>query len=191
MGWFARCPGFRARRQLATEVVIREAGRRFLSAPVPVRPYAEEDWEFAWLAAAAYGKTPAAEKRRVESADAEEQADPDETLRAAGWERWEGFPGAGLQGQIAATHLRVEVWEKRREGGRSTVAVTFGGTVFNNRMDWCANLRWFLPGGWRDEYTDVVRSFAPAFSAALIERLGGRAPVTVELISTGHSLGGD
>ena len=44
----------------------------------------------------------------------------------------------------------------------SAIAVTFGGTVFNNDADWRANLRWFTP--WkRDEYTDVVQTFSPAF----------------------------
>jgi pimeloyl-ACP methyl ester carboxylesterase len=70
------------------------------------------------------------------------------------------------------------------------VAVTFGGTVFDNEMDWRANLRWFLPGGWRDEYTDVVRAFAPAFVPEFVSRLAGRSASTIELVSAGHSLGG-
>jgi pimeloyl-ACP methyl ester carboxylesterase len=57
-------------------------------------------------------------------------------------------------------------------------------------MDWRANLRWFLPGGHRDAYIDVVRTFAPAFVDELAKRLDGRAPQSIELISTGHSLGG-
>jgi hypothetical protein len=190
MGWLAGWPWFRALGQSATEVTVRNPGSRFLSAPKPDRPYAVEDWELAWLAAAAYGKTPAAAKRRARTTDAEEHVDPDVPLRAAGWERWDGFPGDGLQQKIEKTHLRVEVWEKRRADGTLVVAVTFGGTVFNNEMDWRANLRWFLPGGSRDEYTDVVRKFAPAFDTEFVRRLTGRAPSTVELVSTGHSLGG-
>jgi hypothetical protein len=161
-----------------------------LSAPKPAKSYAVEDWEFAWLAASAYGKTHAAAKRRARTDDAEEHVDPETALRAAGWERWDGFPNDGLHRKIKQTHLRVEVWEKCREGGTLVVAVTFGGTVFNNQMDWRANLRWFLPGGQRDQYTDVVRTFAPAFVDELIKRLTARAVSSIEIISTGHSLGG-
>ena len=187
---FANWPWFRSLRQTDEEVTVRNPGSRLLSAPKPVQPYAAQDWEFAWLAAAAYRNTPAAAKRRALTADAEERVDPEGRLRAAGWARWEGFPGNDLQHKIEQTHLRVEVWERRCQDGSSIVAVTFGGTVFNNEMDWRANLRWFLPGGWRDEYTDVVRSFAPAFIPEFLRRLNGRAPTSVELVSTGHSLGG-
>jgi Lipase (class 3) len=189
MGPLAAWPWFRALGQSATEACVRNPGCRFLSAPKPVRPYAVEDWELAWLAAAAYGKTPAAAKRRARTTDAEEHVDPEVPLRAAGWERWKGFPTDGLQRKIEKTHLRVEVWEKRREDGTWVVAVAFGGTVFNNEMDWLANLRWFLPGS-RDQYTDVVQTFAPAFVCECVSRLAGRAPNTVELLATGHSLGG-
>jgi pimeloyl-ACP methyl ester carboxylesterase len=78
----------------------------------------------------------------------------------------------------------------RRVDGTLVVTVTFGGTVFTNGMDWRANLRWFLPGGWRDQYTDVVRRFAPAFVHEFVNRTAGRQASTIELISTGHSLGG-
>jgi pimeloyl-ACP methyl ester carboxylesterase len=72
----------------------------------------------------------------------------------------------------------------------TVVAVTFGGTVFNNEMDWRANLRWFLPGGSRDEYTDVVRTLAPAFIKEFRTRMSQQPHGSVELISIGHSLGG-
>jgi hypothetical protein len=183
-------PWLRALGQLHTQVTTRAAGERFLSAPKPVTPYAEEDWEFAWLAASAYGKTPAAAKRRARTADAEEHVDPEVPLRAAGWERWNAFPTDGLHRKIESTHLRVEVWQKQRENGTCVVAVTFGGTVFTDWRDWKANLRWFLPGGQRDEYTDVVRTFAPAFIDEFVQRLAGRALASIELVSTGHSLGG-
>lgn len=183
-------PWIRALRQSESEVTIRRAGDRFLSAPRPVRPYATEDCEFAWLAASAYGKTPAAQKRRVRTADVEEHIDPEVPLHAAGWQQWDHFPDEALHRKIEKTHLRVEVWQKQREDGTLVVAVTFGGTVFNNDKDWRANLRWFLPGGQRDEYTDVVRTFAPAFMDEFVNRLSGRAMQSIELISTGHSLGG-
>jgi hypothetical protein len=187
---FRKWPWFRALGQSATEVTTRNPGSRFLSVPKPLRPYAVEDWEFAWLAASAYGKTRAAAKRRALTADAEEHVNPETPLRAAGWERWDGFPSDGLHRKIEQTHLRVEVWQKRREDDTLVVTITFGGTVFNNDMDWRANLRWFFPGGRRDQYTDVVRTLAPAFVDEFIKRMAGRAVSTIELISTGHSLGG-
>ena len=168
-------PWIRALGQSRSELTVRPAGDRFLSAPKPVMPYAQADWEFAWLAAAAYGKTPAAQKRRARTTDPEEQVDPEVPLRAAGWEQWEPFPTDELRRKLEKTHLRVEVWQKLRVDGMLLVAVTFGGTVFNNEMDWRANLRWFLPGGQRDEYTDVVRTFAPAFIDEFVQRLSGRA----------------
>jgi hypothetical protein len=188
--WFARFPWFRALRQSNREVTVRKPGCRFLSAPGPVTPYAAQDWEFACLAAAAYGKTPAAERRRQRTVDAEERFDPELPLRNAGWQPWDGFPDPELHKHIQQSHLRVEVWEKTLPGDSSIVAVTFGGTVFNNKKDWRANLRWFLPGGKGDEYTDVVRKFAPAFVKEFPRRMAGRSPRTVELVATGHSLGG-
>lgn len=186
MGWFVRWPWFRALRQSHTQVTIREPGCRWLSAPKPVQPSAAEEWEFAWLVAAAYGKTPAAAKRRAKTAEAEEHVDPEVPLRAAGWKQWKGFPSGDLQRQIEETHLRVEVWEKTREDQPSILAVTSGGTVFNNQKDWWSNFRWFLPTH-RDAYSDVVHSFAPAFVEEFIKT--GHA-ASIELVSTGHSLGG-
>ena len=64
--------------------------------------------------------------------------------------------------------------------------------MFNNDADWRANLRWFLPGQ-RDEYTDVVQTFAPAFDLELKRRSQSMDAVRLSklvLYSTGHSLGG-
>ena len=190
-------PILRALWQTSTEVVVRDPGDRFLSAPRPIGPYAKEDWEFAWLSVVAYAKTPGAvaharmRRRKVnlaaDQASAQTEAGDinataENRLAAAGWSRWQGFPDDGLLKKIATTHLRVEVWERKNP---AAVAVTFGGTVFNNDKDWLANLRWFLPGH-RDEYTDVVQAFAPAFAPELKRRW----PQGVTLFSTGHSLGG-
>jgi hypothetical protein len=103
-----------------------------------------------------------------------------------------------LQRKIDGAHLRVEVWEKKHDDRSLTVSVTFGGTIFNNEMDWRANLRWFLPGNQRDEYSAVVHEFAPAFEREFLRRTETAATrdgnlarnSSVELISTGHSLGG-
>lgn len=198
-GFLSRWPYFRALGQSATQVAVRRPGRRFLSAPCPMTTFAIEDREFAWLAAAAYRKTPAAARRRSRTADAEEQIDPEGPLRLAGWEPWTGFPTDELERRIAKTHLRVEVWQKTRQDQSRVIAVTFGGTVFDNEMDWRANLRWFLPGKKGDQYSEVVHCFAPAFLAEFTRRFTpGDTPVeperarhaAVELYVTGHSLGG-
>jgi thioesterase domain-containing protein len=186
-------PILRAFGQTSSEVVLREPGERFLSAPRPIERYAREHWEFAWLSVAAYQKTHAGAKETQRRIHAQQRPDPDPDpgvpLAAAGWQRWTDFPDDALLAQIGSTHLRVEVWQRQEP---PAVAVTFGGTVFNNEADWKANLRWFLPGK-QDAYTTVVQTFAPAFAAQLKRRSEGMAPEwleRLELFSTGHSLGG-
>jgi hypothetical protein len=199
--WF-EIPVLRALGQKASEVVVREPGKRLLSSPRPIAPYANEHWEFAWLSVAAYQKTHAGQKHAEQQKHADQMKaatavtaappvpeDPERALADAGWMQWDNFPDDGLLGKIKDSHLRVEVWERREP---PAVAVTFGGTVFNNDADWRANLRWFLPGK-HDEYTDVVQTFAPAFAVEL-RRRAQAMPVLrssqLELFSTGHSLGG-
>jgi hypothetical protein len=187
-------PILRALGQQVNQVVVRTPGDRFLSAPEPISPYAKEHWQFAWLSVAAYLQTAAGKKhvkKMMQSTAAAISTAPDPLppLAAAGWSRWESFPGDELLEKIKASHLRVQVWERAEP---PAVAVTFGGTVFNNDADWRANLRWFLPGK-RDEYTDVVQTFAPAFDLELKRRAVSTDPArlsTLELYSTGHSLGG-
>jgi hypothetical protein len=196
-------PGCAAFRQTASEVTIREPGDRLLGAPQPVRPEARRDIEFAWLAEAAYGKTPHGQKAREEHATrrAEETvgtaSEPapcpasEAALDAAGWRPWPGFPDDGLLERIKRYHLRIEVWIRQYP---AAVAVAFGGTVINNRNDWGSNLRWFLPGH-KDEYSETVQVFAPAFAKEYTERLlSGDADWAflrrASIYAAGHSLGG-
>jgi hypothetical protein len=187
-------PVLRAFWQKPSEVTIRNPGDRLLGAPLPIAPCAKEHWEFAWLSVAAYQKTKAGQRhadRVLKRASGPGRAvpDPNEPLAASGWAQWKDFPDDGLLKKIQRSHLRVEVWERNEP---PAVAVTFGGTVFNNEADWRANLRWFTPGS-RDEYTDVVQTFAPAFDVELKRRAQMTDPARLarlELFSTGHSLGG-
>ncbi|HEY0746872.1 MAG TPA: lipase family protein [Steroidobacteraceae bacterium] len=183
-------PFIRALFQSQSEVTVRFPGRRFLSEPLPLKPYAEEHWEFAWLAVAAYVHTPAGQQeQRTVRRTAEDTVDPLAELRQCGWDLWANFPDGPLRTIMDQTHLRVEVWEKRSS---STIAVSFGGSIFNNRMDWRSNLRWFLPAH-RDAYSDVVQTFAPAFARELSARLikdGGEYLRNARVVSVGHSLGG-
>jgi hypothetical protein len=188
-------PIFRAFRQNSTEVVIRTPGDRFLSAPLPIARFSNEHWEFAWLSDAAYLQTPAGKQHVTEMA-AEPIAnvgtvppDPFAHLAAAGWVLWDEFPDENLLKQDAKTHLRVQVWERSEP---AAIAVTFGGTIFNNRADWRANLRWFTPRK-SDEYTEIVQRLAPAFAEKLKLRAQSMDDMRwseLELYSTGHSLGG-
>jgi hypothetical protein len=132
-------PILRALWQNSTEVVVRKSGHRFLSAPQAIAPLAREHWEFAWLSDAAYQETAAGHKHvnkmRAKPAPqiGEVPPDPFAHLTAAGWKLWNNFPGNGLLKQIKDSHLRVQVWERDEP---PAVAVTFGGTVFNNDADW-------------------------------------------------------
>ncbi|HXR91280.1 MAG TPA: hypothetical protein VN750_13495 [Steroidobacteraceae bacterium] len=188
-------PVLRALAQSPAEVVVRRPGQRFLSAPLPIAPYAASHWEFAWLSLAAYGATPAARKRAAREAHKSRARtapdgtplaprDPIAILGAAGWDRWPPFGRPSVWQQIEDAHLRVEVWESRARGA---VAVAFGGTVFNNEKDWLSNLRWFVPDP-NDEYTQVVRTFVGSFCDEYRRRFPGNERPAV--FSTGHSLGG-
>src|SRR5258705_467652 len=111
-------PIFRALWQTSNTVVVRKPGQRFLSGPQPIAPFAKEHWEFAWLSDAAYLQTAAGQKhieKKIKKAVADVGAvapDPLPPLAAAGWKRWENFPGEELLKKIKDSHLRVQVWER-------------------------------------------------------------------------------
>ena len=78
------------------------------------------------------------------------------------------------------------VWEKATNQPKPLVAIVFRGSDFETG-DWFSNLRWvtrFIPFTW-DQY-DQTRDLIPA----LIERIHQLRGTTVEIITTGHSLGG-
>jgi hypothetical protein len=129
---FDRYKFLRAFGQAPDQVVVREPGERFLSAPRPIALFATEHWQFAWLADSAYGKSRVKGITKAESGRSKE--DPEKALARAGWTRWanDGFLRDELRKRFDTYHLRVEVWQRKSP---SAVAVTFGGTVFQNRMD--------------------------------------------------------
>lgn len=191
----SRIPILRALRQKPSEVVVRPPGAHFLSAPLPIAPYAAQHRYFAWLSLAAYSATPAAHKRAARAArkvasgraprgEAVPVRDPVAALTAAGWARWPQFGDPAIWRRIDAAHLRVEVWEN---AVLAAIAVAFGGTVFDNEKDWLSNLRWFIPHH-KDEYTQVVHTFVQLLCGEYKRRYpAGSGPA---LFSTGHSLGG-
>lgn len=177
----------RALGQKPDQVVIRMPGERFLSAPEPIGPDAAEHWEFAWLADSAYGESRVKELPDAEKARSIESSAT--ALARAGWRQWaeDVFLDDKLIEQFTKYHLRVQVWER---ASQPAVAVTFGGTVFRNEMDWRANLRWFFQPGGEDEYTLTQKEFAKAFAKYCAERNKLGRPIPASLYSTGHSLGG-
>ena len=124
--------GRRAFAQKSTEVFVRKPGHRFLEGPQPVIEEAIRHREFAWLSVAAYARLPTGFGQATEA---------DVKLKAAGWKAWEDFPDNKLTKQFKAVHLRVEIWDKKEP---PSVAVAFGGNVFDNPLDWRSNLRWLL-----------------------------------------------
>jgi hypothetical protein len=191
----SRIPILRALGQKPSQVVVLHPGARFLSAPLPIAPYAIRHRDFAWLSLAAYSTTPAAQKQAAKAARRQRAGiaprvpvlparDPIAALETTGWARWPRFGDPAIWDQIDAAHLRVEVWENTAQGA---LAVAFGGTVLNNRQDWLSNLRWFIPHH-RDEYTQVVHVFAQLFRGEYQRRYPAAARPA--LFSAGHSLGG-
>jgi hypothetical protein len=192
-----------AARQTPTQIFQRVPGERLLSGPLPALPEAQEEWQFALLSVAAYGRS-APEKaplpagrgmlRTLWDAVTRKEAPPalpnvDANLKALGWIRWDTFPDPILQQEMKQSHLRAEVWEN---AGQGKVVAAFGGTVFTSGKDWKSNLRWFLPKH-EDEYTAIVQRFAPDFAAAFAGRMAtpdGAHLKDVTVYSTGHSLGG-
>jgi hypothetical protein len=185
--------------QRADQIVTREPGDARLGAPRPAAPREKEDRDFAWLAAAAYHRTPAGAAQASAvgtSGTAQNCPTPEAALDSLKWEPWPGFPDVDLAAAIAAYHLRVEV---RFHRDPPAVAVAFGGTVLGNENDFLSNVRWFLPkafiGNHPDEYTNVVQKFAPAFAEEFRRRLSDPDPdwsflPASKLFATGHSLGG-
>lgn len=177
--------GCAALSQKANEVTIREPGHRTLGKPKPVAEEARRHWQFAWLAEASYRKLSDQDEAGAEAEKSETLcATADNILKQHKWQRWLNFPDKGLLAKIKNSNLRVEIWENTDQ---KLVAVSFGGTVFKSGKDWKSNLRWFIPNH-KDEYTEIVDVFGPAFIAEYKKRVddfGNR-----RLIATGHSLGG-
>lgn len=177
----AHRPAFR---QNSKEVVIREPGERYLGPPQPVCAEARKDLDFARLSESAYDKVKADKSQQVSADSAVDKA-----LRAEKWEPWLNFPDDGLQQEIAKSHLRVQVWTNPLRGA---VAIAFGGTVLESGKDWRSNLRWFIPHH-KDEYTEIVQRFAPAFAEEFLKRKEQPEWAFLQhasIYATGHSLGG-
>ena len=171
-------------RQKPDTVAIRKPGQRFLGTPQPAQPEAARDLDYALLSQAAYGDLPKEKPGKEEPC-----VDAKKILASEGWSLLPNFPGADLEKEMEAVHLRVEVWANRSQG---SIVVAFGGTVFSSWKDWKSNLHWFNPFQ-HDEYSLIVSEFSPRFADMFgkQQQMPGLDLLQRPAIySTGHSLGG-
>ena len=189
-----------AARQTPSQVFQRKPGDRFLSGPLLAVDEARDEWQFALLSVAAYGRSnpkrraiPAG-KGLLRTAGHLIARNPgvyhpesvDNTLKGLGCELWNDFPDEKLKIKMQESHLRAEVWHNVR---KNIIVAAFGGTVFTSGKDWLSNLRWFIP--WhKDEYTDIVENFAPDFVEMFLQKSQKHSLENAVIYSTGHSLGG-
>ncbi|HGL6719717.1 hypothetical protein NTJ56_24635 [Burkholderia contaminans] len=197
----AGCVGWN---QKANEALIREPGHRVYNQEVKASEMAAKQWEFALLSEVAYIKVGQIQQYRKLNLTLSADALTDEkavsslpapcpiassVLKDAGWVHWQDFPSPELKSLLTHKNLRVEAWARQSP---PAVAVTFGGTVFDNPSDWESNLRWFIP--WHnDEYTVLVTKVAPDFIDTFKRHVANADEAWLAqatLYSTGHSLGG-
>jgi hypothetical protein len=171
---YIRIRNSKAYNQTPDQVAIRVPGDHILGDPESLCKEGKEDLPFALLSQAAYQK----------KSDVGPSSPADGDLIAMGWAMWPDSTDEKFLTAIRKVHLRVEVWAHEAD---KKIAVTFGGTVFTNSLDWRANLRWFIPTD-NDEYSVVAKAFAEYFVKALPVHTAGWDSTTI--YSTGHSLGG-
>lgn len=87
-----------------------------------------------------------------------------------------------------ATGLFMESF-KRVDGDRIEYVIAFRGTEFTRCNDWGANLRWFLPGFRNSDQYPLARRTAVQWVARACQGVG-RAYKRLDIVMTGHSLGG-
>ena len=187
--------------------LIREPGYRTYNPPEPVSHSARALWEYAVLSENAYvdqwgepGLTPAEQTARVsrvppatpEAYVSACRPDHGGRLPLPGWTMWSNFPSASLREKAREVGLYVEVWE--RNASPPVVAVVFRGTEAASWKDWVSNFRWFLRFVplYPDQYTVVARDVGNEVLADLKRKIeGGREHYkAVQIVTTGHSLGG-
>jgi pimeloyl-ACP methyl ester carboxylesterase len=192
--------------QKPDEVVVRQPGNRAYDDPIAVAKLAPGQLPFAILSENAYFDVESRDllrdklKQQCGLGDDEiaklvrrrNTREGCERLPHPGWTMWPDFPRG--ETWCAATHngLHVEVWEK--SAAPRTIAVVFRGTEFTDLHDWEANLRWFLRflPWFEDQYSVVGKRLAGDVERELLARLARdpKALDGVEIVSTGHSLGG-
>ena len=178
--------------QAEDEVLIRNPNTRRYSPSVSASTTATTSWEYAVLSGNSYLnywsgiKDPApwkVEKGKLPQEDC--------------WEEWKEFSENTVLSKAAHNvGLYGEVWEKKSSSPR-LIAVVFRGTDAS-LIDWRSNLRWilrFVPfySFMKDQYTVIAKEFVTTFLDQLAGKIGGMKGAeytAVQIIATGHSLGG-
>jgi hypothetical protein len=173
------------------EALIREPGRRtYNDPPEKVAVSAHSLWEYAVLSDNVYLTTSMAQLAKEE--DKACSLNRTERLELRGWDRWQDVPSTELIREAEAADLQLEIGAKR--SSPPIVAVVFRGTEAQRLRDWISNFRWFLRfiPGYRDQYVIVSEKVG----AAVLNKIkadiynGGTKYREVQIVSTGHSLGG-
>jgi len=169
-------------------VLLRELGKRRYGPPRPAVDLAKESWEFGLLSASAYENS-WAEQIATMAADTGEARKWQDLIESR-WERWTDFPSDTLIASAEERGLYFDVYESRPTADKKRIAIAFRGTEGADWLDWRTNLRWctrFIPK-YRDQYSVVAEELVDEFARRLVERDLNRDDV--EVITTGHSLGG-
>jgi hypothetical protein len=172
--------------------LIREPGKRtYNQPPEKVVQSARTLWEYAVLSDNVYLDITLAMMARTEQEKAC-SLDREDRLDIRDWKQWPDVPSPALKQEAKEVDLQLEVWEK--QSSPPVVAVVFRGTEAESWGDWLANLRWFLRfiPGFRDQYVVVSEKVG----AAVLEKIKGELERgnaryrDLQIVSTGHSLGG-
>lgn len=176
-----------------TEVaLIREPGKRtYNDEPEKVAESAKILWEYAVLSDNVYLDATLAKIAETEKEKACSLV-RDHRLDLRDWVRWPDVPSPSLTAEAGEVDLQLEVWEK--QSSPTIIAVAFRGTEFERSGDWHANFRWFLRfiPWFRDQYMVVAEKVgAEVLQKVIRERDRGNTKYNdVQIVSTGHSLGG-
>ena len=170
------------------DVLVRELGKRQYGPARPSDDLAKESWEFALLSASAYENS-WAEQIATLATDPGEARKWQDVIEAR-WDRWTDFPSDALKASAEQRDLYFDIYESRPEADKKRLVIAFRGTDGANWLDWRTNLRIctrFIPK-FRDQYSVVADELVDEFGRRLVER--DLNSDDVEIVTTGHSLGG-
>lgn len=175
--------------QKPEDVLVREPGERGYGPPRKASELAALSWEYALLSARAYEDSWAekiADMATASVGDAKRWRD----LIDERWQRWADVPSDALQKAARKRGLYFDIYESLVPADTRRIVIAFRGTEGSSWKDWRANLRWitrFIPK-FKDQYSVVAKELVDEFAREMVAR--GLNRDDVEIITTGHSLGG-
>jgi len=117
-------------------------------------------------------------------------------LEANGWVEWDSYDSA-ITAQTWCLAVEEAVAFRlytKQTGDKVTVAISFRGTVGEYWPNWIASARWFIqwPRSRQDGNMVVQHAIADDLAKAIVTRYpdAARTPGALEIVTTGHSLGG-